>query len=294
VADDNDSCNQNSVNILSLQSWVAYGHVGNAAAIFPLQRLGAEVWAVHTVQFSNHTGYGDWAGEVFSAKTISALVEGIARRGAFARCDAVLSGYLGAREIGEAVLGAVSKAKAANPRALYCCDPVIGDSDGGVYVAPEIPDFLRARALPASDIALPNPFELSLLTEMPCGTLREAKQALSRLRTMGPRIVLVSGLRTEATPADALDLLVGEEGAFYLLRTPLSPVAVNGAGDVLAALFLFHFLANGSARRALEAAASSLYGLIRRTADSGARELTLVAAQQEFVCPSWPFTAIAC
>ena len=282
------------MNILSLQSWVAYGHVGNAAAIFPLQRLGAEVWAVHTVQFSNHTGYDDWAGEVFSAKTISALVEGIVRRGAFARCDAVLSGYLGARAIGEAVLEAVGKVKAANPHALYCCDPVIGDSDGGVYVASEIPDFLRARALPASDIALPNPFELSLLTGMPCGTLQEAKRALARLQAMGPRIVLVSGLRTEATPADALDLLVGAGGVFHLVRTPLLPVAVNGAGDVLAALFLFHFLANGAARRALEAAASSLYGLIRKTADSGARELAIVDAQQEFVCPTWPFTAVAC
>ncbi|HWA81544.1 MAG TPA: pyridoxal kinase PdxY [Acetobacteraceae bacterium] len=282
------------MNILSLQSWVAYGHVGNAAAIFPLQRLGAEVWAVHTVQFSNHTGYSDWTGEVFGAAMISALVEGIAKRGAFAHCDAVLSGYLGARAVGEAVLGAVAKAKAANPRALYCCDPVIGDSDGGVYVAAEIPGFFRTQALPASDIALPNPFELSLLTGMPCGTLREAKQALTRLQSMGPRIVLVSGLRTEATPADALDLLVGERDTFHLLRTPLLPIAVNGAGDVLAALFLFHFLSTGVARRALETAASSLYGLIRRTAEAGARELTLVAAQQEFVCPTWPFTALAC
>ncbi len=282
------------MNILSLQSWVAYGHVGNAAAVFPLQRLGAEVWAVHTVQFSNHTGYGDWSGEVFGAAMIAALVEGIARRGAFACCDAVLSGYLGGAAIGEAVLAAVAKAKAANPHALYCCDPVIGDSGRGVYVAAEIPAFLAARALPAADIALPNPFELSSLTGMPCGTLAEAKRAVARLQEMGPRTVLVSGLRTEATPADWLDLLVGEGGAFHLLRTPLLPVAVNGAGDVLAALFLFHCLAGGVAARALEAAASSLFGLIRRTAEAGERELAIVAAQEEFVRPTRRFTAVAC
>ncbi|HUA76186.1 MAG TPA: pyridoxal kinase PdxY [Acetobacteraceae bacterium] len=281
------------MNILSLQSWVAYGHVGNAAAVFPLQRLGAEVWAVHTVQFSNHTGYGDWTGDVFGAPMIAALVEGIARRGAFARCDAVLSGYLGGAALGEAVLAAVAKAKAANPRALYCCDPVIGDS-GRLYVAAEIPEFLRARALPAADIAVPNPFELCQLTGMTCGTLEEAKRAVARLHAMGPRTVLVSGLRTEATPADALDLLVGEGGAFHLLRTPRVPVAVNGAGDVLAALFLFHFLKSGTAAGALEAAASSLYGLIRRTAEEGERELAIVAAQEEFVRPTRRFAAVSC
>ncbi|HTU56106.1 MAG TPA: pyridoxal kinase PdxY [Acetobacteraceae bacterium] len=282
------------VNILSLQSWVAFGHVGNAAAVFPLQRLGAEVWAVHTVQFSNHTGYGDWTGEVFGAATIAALVEGIARRGVFPACDAVLSGYLGGGPIGEAVLASVGRAKAANPRSLYCCDPVIGDSGRGIYVAAEIPEFLRSRALPAADVALPNPFELSLLTGLPCGTLAETKNAVARLHAMGPRTVLVSGLKTEVTPADALDLLVGEGGAFHLLRTPLVPISVNGAGDVLAALFLFHLLASGSAVRALEAASSSLFGLIRRTAESGARELAIIAAQEEFVRPTAFFKAVAC
>jgi pyridoxine kinase len=282
------------VNVLSLQSWVAYGHVGNAAAVFPLQRLGAEVWAVHTVQFSNHTGYGDWTGEVFDAATIGSLIEGIARRGVLGTCDAVLSGYLGGPAIGAAVLGAARQVKAANPRALYCCDPVIGDAGRGVYVQADIPEFFRAQALPAADIAVPNPFELALLAGTDCATLAGAKEAIGRLQAMGPRIVLVSGLRTEATPADAVDLLVGEAGAFHLLRTPLLPIAVNGAGDVLAALFLFHRMAAGAARAALEAAAASLFGLIRCTAEMGARELQIIAAQEEIVRPSRRFRAFPC
>lgn len=282
------------MNILSLQSWVAYGHVGNAAAMFPLQRLGAEVWAVHTVQFSNHTGYPDKAGEVFDAATISALVGGITRRGVFGRCDGVLSGYLGGPAIAAAVLGAVREVKAANPAALYCCDPVLGDTGRGLYVHADLADFFRNHALPAADIATPNAFELSFLTGMDCHTLAAAKQALARLQAMGPRIVLLSGLRTEATGADSLDLLVGEAGRFHLLRTPLLPIAVNGAGDVLAALFLFHLLASGSAAAALEAAASSLFGVIRRTAESDSRELALIAAQEEFVNPSRRFATQAC
>src|SRR5438128_3319444 len=102
------------MNILSIQSHVAFGHVGNAAATFPLQRLGCEVWPIHTVQFSNHTGYGQWRGRVFEAEAISDVLEGVAERGVLATCDGVLSGYMGARETVEAVLAAVAKGEGAN------------------------------------------------------------------------------------------------------------------------------------------------------------------------------------
>ena len=281
------------MNVLSLQSWVSYGHVGNAAAMFPLQRLGAEVWGVHTVQFSNHTGYADWTGNVFDGAAISALVAGIARRGVLPACDAVLSGYLGAIDLGMALLDAVRQVKRANPRALYCCDPVIGD-EGREYVRPGIPELLRTELLPVADIATPNSFELSRLTGSPCATLAAAKQAVTHLQALGPRTVLVTSLRTEATPPDALDLLVGENNTFCLLRTPLLPVTVNGAGDMLAALFLYHRLATGSARAALERASSSLFGVIRQTAEEGATELAIIAAQEELIRPSRQFTAHPC
>ena len=128
------------MNILSIQSWVAYGHVGNASAVFPLQRLGAEVWAINTVQFSNHTGYGHWTGQVFTGEAIRALVDGVEARGVLPSCDAVLSGYVGGKDIGAAILHAVARVRAANPHALYCCDPVIGDDRDGVYVRPASPN----------------------------------------------------------------------------------------------------------------------------------------------------------
>jgi pyridoxine kinase len=282
------------LNILSIQSWVSYGHVGNASAVFPLQRLGAEVWAVNTVQFSNHTGYGAWRGSVFGAELIQELVEGIAERGALARCDAVLSGYMGSAEIGDAILAATARAKAANGAAMYCCDPVIGDVGRGVFVRPGIPDFMRDRALPAADILTPNQFELEWLTGQPVTTLASAKAAIAALQAKGPRCVLVTSLRTEDTPADAIELLAGEGGEFWRLRTPLLPLSINGAGDAIAALFLFHRLRWGEARVALSAAASSIYGLLRRTAEAGSREILTVAAQEEFVTPSRVFRAEAC
>ena len=122
------------MNILSIGSWVAYGHVGNAAAVFPMQRLGHEVWAVNTLQFSNHPGYGAFRGQFFQADAVRDIVNGIADRGLLPSCDAVLSGYLGDAAIGDVVLDAVISVKSANPNVLYCCDPVIGDAGPGVYV----------------------------------------------------------------------------------------------------------------------------------------------------------------
>ena len=285
------------LNILSIQSWVAYGHVGNAAAIFPLQRLGAEVWAVNTVQFSNHPGYGGWEGQVFTGAMVQAVVEGIAARGVLAGCDAVLSGYMGEPAVGGAILSAVAQVRAANARALYCCDPVMGD-EGAVYVRPGIPELIAARAVPAADILTPNQFELETLTGRDCGTLEGARAACQALRgrmaASGPGIVLVTSLRTEQTPADALDMLAVDGSGAYRLRTPLLPIAPNGAGDAIAALFLLHVLRAGpvhAAAAALAAAGSAIHGVLRHTAASGAREIQLIAAQDELVAPSIGFIA---
>ncbi len=145
------------MNILSIQSHVAYGHVGNDAAVFTLQRMGVEVWPIHTVQFSNHTGYGDWKGRVFDAGMINEVVAGIAQRGVLGECDGVLSGYMGSVDIGAAILDAVAVVKRANPNAKYCCDPVIGDVGRGIFVRDGIPDFMKDKAVRAADVITPKP-----------------------------------------------------------------------------------------------------------------------------------------
>lgn len=280
------------MQVLSIQSHVAYGHVGNASAVFPMQRLGVEVWPIHTVQFSNHTGYGAWRGRVFDGPAIEDLVAGIGERGVLGACDGVLSGYMGSADIGTAILRAVAAVRAANPSALYCCDPVMGDTGRGVYVRPGIPDFMRDQAVPAADILTPNQFELDALTGLPTGTLDEAKRAVLALQARGPRVVLVTSLVTDATPADAIDLLAGEGGKFWILRTPRLSLDVSGAGDCIAALFFVHYARTGSAALALGMAGASVYGLLRRTAEAGSREILTVAAQDEFVSPSETFPVL--
>jgi pyridoxine kinase len=277
------------MNILSIQSHVAYGHVGNASAVFPMQRLGVEVWPIHTVQFSNHTGYGAWQGRVFDGPAIEELLDGIADRGVLPRCDGVLSGYMGSADIGNAILSAVGRVREANPAALYCCDPVIGDVGRGVFVRPGIPEFMRDQAVPAADIITPNQFELDYLSGLVTDTLHSVKEAVSAVQLTGPKVVLVTSLESRETPEDCIDLLAGEGGRFWRVRTPKLSLNVNGAGDAVAALFFVHYARSRSAATALGAASASIYSLLKRTAEAGSREILTVEAQDEFVSPTWRF-----
>ncbi|MPZ58374.1 MAG: pyridoxal kinase PdxY [Rhizobiales bacterium] len=279
------------MNLLSIQSHVVYGHVGNSAAVFPLQRLGVEVWPIHTVQFSNHTGYGSWKGCVFEADLIRDLVGGIEERGVLGECDGLLSGYMGSPDIGAAILDAVIRVKCANPSARYCCDPVIGDIGRGVFVRSGIPEFMKAHAVPAADVVTPNQFELDYLSERTSATMADAVAAVAAVCAMGPRVVFVTSLRTDATPEDSIDLLAADENGAFLVRTPNLPIAVNGAGDAIAALLFMHHLRTGSIADALSLSASSMFGILNRTTEAGSAEILLIAAQQELVTPSEVFAA---
>ena len=287
----------NPMNILSIQSHVTYGHVGNSAAVFPLQRLGFEVWPLHTLQFSNHAGYEDFTGQVFGAQHLREVVDGLAARGVLGTCDAVLSGYLGAPEAGLAVLDAVARVKAANPKALYACDPVMGDGasggGGGLYVDAALPGFFRDRALALADIVTPNVFELEVLSGATVTTLDQAVAAARGLTERGPGVVLVTGLRHDATRAGEIEVLAVTGADAWRLCTPLLPCdpQPNGAGDLLSALFLGHYLRRGHAGQALEAAAAATFAVLDATRTAGTRELRLIAAQDEIVAPRRKFPA---
>lgn len=277
------------MNILSIQSHVAYGHVGNSSAVFPMQRLGVEVWPINTVQFSNHTGYGSWKGRVFDGGMIDEVMEGIAERGVLSSCDGVLSGYMGSADIGHAILSAVEGVRTANPQAVYACDPVIGDVGRGVFVRPGIPEFMREQAVPAADLVTPNQFELELLTDITITSLGDAHRAVDTLRDAGPKVALVTSLVTEETPPDAIDLLAADDEGTWRVRTPKLDVSVNGAGDAIAALFTVHYLRERSAAAALAHASASIYGVLKATKEAGSREILTVQAQEEFVSPSHRF-----
>lgn len=277
------------MNILSIQSHVAYGHVGNSAAVFPLQRLGIDVWPIHTVQFSNHTGYGDWRGAVFDGNLIRDVVEGIEARGVLGECDGVLSGYMGDLETGRAVIDSVGKVRSANPAARYCCDPVIGDVGRGIFVRPGIPEFMREHAVPNADIVTPNQFELEYLSGRSILSVADAIEAAQVLMDIGPRVVLVTSLITKETPEDCMDLLAVSPEARMRVRTPRLSISINGAGDAIAAIFFARFLEHSSLGQALSLAAASIFGILERTQEAGSREILLIQAQDEIVTPTHSF-----
>ena len=273
--------------VLSVQSRVAYGHVGNAAAVFPLQCLGIEAWALDTVAFSNHTGHGKWRGDVVAAEIVATLFEGIADLGVLPDIDAVLSGYIGTAETGTVLLDIVSKVKAANPGAIFCCDPVIGDTDTGSYVREGVAEFFRDAALERADIATPNRFELEFLTGRRIDSLAAAGEAAATLRSRGPQIVLVTSL--DAVPGALTMLASGPDGA-WVVETPQLPVMLNGCGDVTAALFLGNLLNGASVADALSHTAGAMFAVIETTVGLGRYELALVAAREELTRPSHHFT----
>jgi pyridoxine kinase len=261
--------------------------------VFPLQRLGVEVWPIHTVQFSNHTGYGSWHGQVFEASLIRDVMQGIEERGVLPRCDGVLSGYMGTADTGAAILDAVDRVRAANQAARYCCDPVIGDVGRGVFVRPGVPEFMRERAVPAADIVTPNQFELDYLSGLTSRTIEETARACGAIHAMGPATVLVTSLFVDDTPEDCIDLFASGPDGRFRARTPLLDIALNGTGDAAAALFFAHLLRTGSTAEALSLATSSIFGLLQLSAEAKSKEILLIDAQQEFVSPSRIFPATA-
>lgn len=279
------------MKILSIQSAVAYGHVGNSAAVFPLQRIGVEVLPVYTVNFSNHTGYGAWRGPLISPDDVRDVITGIEERGVFPQIDVVLSGYQGGTGIGDVIVDAVKRVKAANPSAIYACDPVMGNAKSGCFVAPEIPDLLRDRVVPVADIITPNQFELGYLTGTEPASLESTLESVDLARAMGPSTVLVTSVERPDREPETIEMLAVDDEGAWIVQTPLIPIKANGSGDVTAALFTAHYRSTGSAQVALERTASSVYDLIDATYRSGERELQLVETQEAYAHPRLQFAA---
>ena len=279
------------MSILSIQSHVVYGYAGNTAATFPLQRLGYEVWAVNTVEFSNHTGYKSWRGKVLGAELAEELVLGVFERGGLSRCDAVLSGYLGDPSVAHAVINAVRKVKSINSHALYCCDPVMGDVGRGFYVHPEIPDMFRDKLVTLADILTPNQFELEALTETTVSNLDDALKAINMVHEMGPSIVLVTSFREKD---DTLSMIVSDKTEVYKITTPQLPLGngVAGTGDMTAAVFLSRYLETKNLVKTLELCTASVFSILEITHKAASRELKIIDAQQQLVTPANSFKAV--
>lgn len=273
------------MRVLSIQSSVSYGHVGNSAAVFPMQRLGHEVMPVYTVIFSNHTGYGSWRGPMLSGENVRDVVTGIDERGGLDDVQLVLSGYQGGNDIGDAILDAVELVKRRNPAAVYACDPVLGSAASGCFVAPEVQSLIRDRVVPKADLITPNQFELGFLTGTAPLALDDTLAAVELVRAGGPQTVLVTSVLRPDRPENTIEMLAVSPAGAWLVQTPQLPFKANGSGDVTAALFSSHLLSTGDPAYALSRTAASVFELLENTLNAGARELLLVESQNAYVSP---------
>lgn len=282
-------------NILSIQSHVVFGHAGNSAAEFPMRRLGVNVWPLNTVQFSNHTQYRQWTGTVMPASHLVDIVEGISAIDELKHCDAVLSGYMGSPEQGAAIIDIVKKVKAANPQALYVCDPVMGHPEKGCFVAPGVADFLCTTALPISDMIAPNILELEELNgKQRINNVDEAILASRELCRQGPKVVLVKHLSRAGNQNDRFEMLLVTHDEAWHIHRPLVDFGVRqpvGVGDMTSGLLLANYLLGKPIVEAFEHTTAAVYAVMLETLKRDSYELQLVAAQDEIASPSQRFIA---
>lgn len=261
------------MGVISVQSQVSFGHVGNSAAGFAMQWLGIEVWPVHTALLAHHPGEGGFHGAKTAPEIVRAIFDGLQGAGAFANCQALLSGYLGSLEIGRATLAAWSEIKAASPGALFCCQPVMGDREEGVYVDGALPTFFKEEAVPAADVVIANAFEAEVLTGVAAGDLAGARAAGTALRRTGPSTVIVSSV---PMGGDELGTLLLSESGGWLARTPRLAVPAKGAGDLMGAVWLAGYLRDGDAVAALGLAVGAARLALEASGSRPRGELDLV------------------
>ena len=280
------------MSILSINSFVAIGHVGNSASSFPLQRLGFEVWQLPSVLLSNHRGYETSEGKSVSVSTLSAMLDGIEKLEHFDLCEGIISGYLTTVEMVEFVADAVKRIKAVNPEVLYFCDPILGDFKSHLYISEDIANAIRTKLLPLADFVSPNVFELKYIAGRRQETMQATLLSADVLRAYGPKNVIVTSVKGKKGARQTLsNVLVNDKGAWRITVPQLS-LRAKGTGDTLLALFSAHILRGENPVRALELATSTLFGVIDDTVRHDADELRLIGAQAEYLSPSYYFDAV--
>jgi pyridoxine kinase len=285
------------MSVISIQSQVAYGHVGNSAAVFPMQMHGIDVVAVPTTLLSNRPGYPTIRGRVLDAELVADLLLGIEERGAVDACRMILSGYLCSAGIAAVVADFVARAKARNPRLAYACDPVLGDRDRGLFVHADIPPLVRDLLCPLADIITPNHFEFEWLCGSSASTLDHMIAQAQALLARGPSTIVVTSAELDDTPADEIETVAIERGNGELkawrVRTPKLAITPSGTGDLFASLFVSARVKGADTPDALGHAASAIFAVLERTADSGSVEMRIVESAEQLVQANRRFEATA-
>ncbi|EDQ91718.1 uncharacterized protein MONBRDRAFT_34908 [Monosiga brevicollis MX1] len=284
-----DTMAEHTPHILSIQSHVVSGYVGNRAATFPLQVLGCNVDVVCSVQFSNHTGFGQWSGTRLSAEELLDLYQGLVKN-SLNDYDAVLTGYVGSAEFLRALVSIVRDIKKINPAARYLCDPVLGDR-GKLYVPQTLVDVYKTEVVPVADVLTPNQFELELLSDCTIQSPEDALSAIDKLHEQGVPTVILTSLDGD----DGFIHIIGSDrksGERFRCKVPKIDFYFTGTGDLFAALILA-WSETQKMSEAVRLATATLQAVCRRTFEGCTstspsvreRELRLIESKRDIETP---------
>ena len=257
--------------VLSIQSSVIFGYVGNNIARPVLQALGYDVWCVDTVNFSNHPGYGSFTGSIKEAHKIQEEINGLTNLDILNECDAILSGYLGEVETAKTVSRTIELIKEQNETAIYLLDPVIGDDDQ-IYVKNGLVEAFKNDLLPKADIILPNQSELGWLSGSKINDVSSLKTASNYLIKRGAKTVVITGIPDFET----LTNYVVTSDAFWAISTPQLNRKFSGTGDLFSSLFTGAFLQTKDLYHALNFATEGCSLVVRETQKKGSKELSVL------------------
>jgi pyridoxine kinase len=261
--------------VISIQSQVVHGHVGNSAAVFPMQAEGLTVAAVPTTLLSNHPHYPTMRGSVLEPRLVNDLLLGVEERGLVEKASILLTGYLGSVDNAAVVAEFVARAKRSNPALTYVCDPVIGDDDIGVFVAEGLLEIFRDRLVPMASAITPNQFELQLLSGLPARSASELRAAAGILADGGRRTVIATGCTLDDTPAGKVETILCEPHGLCRTATERLPIRPCGTGDLFTGLFVAGLAKGLSPAAACRKATAQVFRILGRTMEAGSEEMQL-------------------
>lgn len=261
--------------VISIQSQVVHGHVGNSAAVLPMQVRGLNVAAVPTTLLSNHPGYDTLRGRVLEADLVDDLLRGVEDRGLVETSRYIVSGYLGSRANGEVVAAFVDRARRRNPDIVYLCDPVMGDTGLGVFVTDPVVDCMREVLVPLADLLTPNQFEVGLLTGGAVASHADLTAAVDRIRAARGARLVVTGCVFPDTPGGMLENVVFDGAAPVRLRSPRLPAVPAGTGDLFAGVLTAGLVRGACLCEAARDGAAVVLEVLRRTLAAGGQEMHL-------------------
>lgn len=258
-----------------IHSKVSYGYVGSNTTSLVLQMKGYDIINIPTVLYSNHLGYPTAGGGVVADELFAAILEGIEKLGILHEITGIITGYMGTAAQVERTAKWIREIKRMYPRIQYLCDPVMGDTDKGLYVSSEIPDAIVTHLIPLADILTPNQFEAERIVKRPIQMEREIIPTLQEQFNLLKQRIIITGCRLSTTEPDSINTCVVKNASFDIITTKKINLHPPGTGELFTAHLYLLLLEKAPIKKAVQKAGDLLSTVLCRMAKEKREEFEL-------------------